>query len=119
VNRFNPSRRKVLDESLSTDDRKLALRWCIRQYCRLTSDTMEWTYGRLNKAVGVPLQWEAESTPTHDQLVQAVNILTLERDRFLKALQEFESMRRMEKSIGNRVPQAARGSIRRWYATDN
>ena len=105
MNRFNPSARKVRDTSLPLEERTLALRWCVRQYCRLTGDDMVQTFDRLNRLVGVDL----EVNPSPEQLEAALTILIKERTKFLSALGEFTKTRRVEKGKGQRQPRQNQG----------
>jgi len=71
-------------------------------YCRLTRQTFTHTLSRLGASVGF-LQ---KRTATPEQLLRALDILEIERNRFLERLRLFERRRSKRKIGGARSPKA-------------
>lgn len=97
---FNVAYRRVVDSDLPEAVRFISLLWCIEFYCWLTGQRFENTYLRLGREFG--FDWAQK--PDGPQLINAVNLLRAERNRFLEKLKAFSESRETEKAQGQRQP---------------
>ena len=109
---FNTEYRHILFSALPDTIRYYKFRHCVEWYCWLTRQKFHETYLRLGGIYG----FDSEKKADRLQIVKAVTCLKVEREAFLKKLQEFGERRRKEKAQGQRVPRGSQ--IKELYTPD-
>ena len=94
--------RRVRNPNVPIGIRCSSLGSCVMCYCRLTRQSVARTISRLGVAIGFPDMRSA----TPDQLLRALDVLEIERNRFLERLRLFDRRRLRRKMHGGRSPLA-------------